>query len=274
VDSKGKLFLVATPIGNLEDITLRAVRVLRNVGLIAAEDTRRTAKLLARYKIRKSMISYHDFNKQRVAPGLVKKMADGDDIALVSDAGSPGISDPGFHLINLAIASGIEIVPIPGPSSVLCALQVSGLPTDSFSFEGFLPRKKGKRKARLESLAGVTGTLVFFESPNRLAATVSELLGEFGDRRVAVCRELTKVYEEVLRTTLSGAADALAGRTVKGEVVLVVEGKRRPKKAAKLRGEPGPAEPEGGAGNPDVEAEYPTSARRSCGGLSAGVKES
>lgn len=229
----GKLYLVATPIGNLEDITLRALHVLRSAGLIAAEDTRRTAKLLARYKIRKSMVSYHDFNKQRVAPGLVKRMAEGEDVALVSDAGSPGISDPGFHLINLAIAGGIQVVPVPGPSSVICALQVSGLPTDSFSFEGFLPRKKGKRSARMKMLADEAGTIVFFESPNRLASTVSELLESFGDRRIAVCRELTKMFEEVTRTSLSAAAKELAGRTVKGEVVLVVEGKRKRKHAAR-----------------------------------------
>ncbi|MBN1503579.1 MAG: 16S rRNA (cytidine(1402)-2'-O)-methyltransferase [Candidatus Eisenbacteria bacterium] len=222
--------MVATPIGNLEDITLRAVRVLRSVGLIAAEDTRRTAKLLARYKIRKPMVSYHDFNKQRVAPGLLKKIAAGEDLALVSDAGSPGISDPGFHLVNLAIADGIQVVPIPGPSSVVCALQVSGLPTDCFTFEGFLPRKKGKRGARIRALAQEPCTMVFFESPNRLAATVSELLDGFGDRRVAVCRELTKVYEEVTRTRLSDAAKELAGGTVRGEVVLVVEGKRKRKR--------------------------------------------
>ena len=231
----GKLYLVATPIGNLEDITLRAIRVLRHAGLIAAEDTRRTAKLLARYKIRKPMVSYHDFNKQRVAPGLVKKMSEGDDVALVSDAGSPGISDPGFRLVNLAIAGGIEVVSIPGPSSVICALQVSGLPTDSFAFEGFLPRKKGKRGARIRALADEASTMVFFESPNRLASTVSELLESLGDRRIAVCRELTKVYEEVLRTTLSLAAKELAGKTGKGEVVLVVEGKRKQKRAGKHR---------------------------------------
>ena len=229
----GKLYLVATPIGNLEDITLRAVRVLRSADLIAAEDTRRTAKLLARYKIRKPMVSYHDFNKRHVAPGLVKRMAEGEDVALVSDAGSPGISDPGFHLINLAIAAGIQVVPIPGPSSVICALQVSGLPTDSFSFEGFLPRKKGKRDVRIQALAGEGGTMVFFESPHRLAATVSELLESFGERRIAVCRELTKVYEEVTRTSLSQAARDLAGKTVKGEVVLVVEGKRKQKGASR-----------------------------------------
>ena len=227
----GKLYLVATPIGNLEDITLRAVRVLRSAGVIAAEDTRRTAKLLARYKIRKAMVSYHDFNKQRVAPGLVKRMADGEDVALVSDAGSPGISDPGFLLVNLAIAGGIPVVPVPGPSSVICALQVSGLPTDCFAFEGFLPRKKGKRGTRILALAEEASTMVFFESPNRLATTVSELLEAFGDRRIAVCRELTKLYEEVTRTSLAAAAKELAGRTVKGEVVLVVEGRRKRKRA-------------------------------------------
>jgi 16S rRNA (cytidine1402-2'-O)-methyltransferase len=160
-------------------------------------------------------------------------MTEGEDLALVSDAGSPGISDPGYHLVNLAIAGGIQVVPIPGPSSVICALQVSGLPTDSFTFEGFLPRKKGKRAARIGALAGQSSTMVFFESPNRLGATVSELLESFGDRRIAVCRELTKVFEEVKRTSLSEAAKELSGKAVKGEVVLVVEGKRREKRAGR-----------------------------------------
>jgi 16S rRNA (cytidine1402-2'-O)-methyltransferase len=226
---RGRLFLVATPIGNLEDVTIRALRVLRKVGLVAAEDTRRTAKLFSRYKIKQAMVSYHDFNKTRVAPQLVNKMSSGTDVALVSDAGSPGISDPGFHLVNLAIASQIGVVSIPGASSVISAVQVSGLPSDRFVFEGFLPRKKGKRTARLEALAGESATMVFFESPNRLAATITEMLSAFGERRMAICRELTKIYEEVMRSTLSEAQKDLSQRRVRGEVVLVVAGKGKRK---------------------------------------------
>ncbi len=235
---KGKLFLVATPIGHLEDVTIRALRVLRKVGLVAAEDTRRTAKLISRYNIRQKVVSYHDFNKARMAPVLVGKLESGTDVALVSDAGSPGISDPGFHLVNLAIARGIDVVSIPGPSAVISALQVSGLPTDSFCFQGFLPRKTGKRAARLEALAAEPGTMVFFVPPNRLVATVSEMLTAFGDRRIAVCRELTKVYEEVTRTTLEEAVEKLPRKTLKGEVVLVVEGRGKRKRSEARAGAP------------------------------------
>ncbi|MCX5800263.1 MAG: 16S rRNA (cytidine(1402)-2'-O)-methyltransferase [Candidatus Eisenbacteria bacterium] len=223
-ETKGKLYLVATPIGNMEDISIRALRTLRGAAFIAAEDTRHSRKLLARYKIRRSLLSYHDFNKAKVAPQIIKRIASGEDVALVSDAGSPGISDPGFLLVKLAIAEGIDVVPIPGASSVICALQISGLATHSFAFEGFLPRKKGKRRARLESLKPEERTMIFFESPNRLRTTVPEMLEVLGDRKIAICRELTKLFEEVIRTTLFRANELLAKRTIKGEVVLVVEG--------------------------------------------------
>jgi 16S rRNA (cytidine1402-2'-O)-methyltransferase len=224
-EAKGKLYLVATPIGNMGDITIRALRTLSKASFIAAEDTRRTRKLLTRYKISRSLLSYHDFNKTRVAPEIIRRIASGEDVALVSDAGSPGISDPGFLLVKLAIAEGIDVVSIPGASSVICALQISGLPTHNFVFEGFLPRKKGKRRAKLESLKLEERTMVFFESPNRLRTTVAEMLEIFGDRKIAICRELTKLFEEVLRTRLSQVEDLFSKRALKGEVVLVVEGK-------------------------------------------------
>lgn len=207
------------------DITIRALRTLSKASFIAAEDTRRTRKLLTRYKISRSLLSYHDFNKTRVAPEIIRRIASGEDVALVSDAGSPGISDPGFLLVKLAIAEGIDVVSIPGASSVICALQISGLPTHNFVFEGFLPRKKGKRRAKLESLKLEERTMVFFESPNRLRTTVAEMLEIFGDRKIAICRELTKLFEEVLRTRLSQVEDLFSRRALKGEVVLVVEGK-------------------------------------------------
>jgi len=224
-EAKGKLYLVATPIGNMGDITIRALRTLSKASFIAAEDTRRTRKLLTRYKISRSLLSYHDFNKTRVAPEIIRRIASGEDVALVSDAGSPGISDPGFLLVKLAIAEGIDVVSIPGASSVICALQISGLPTHNFVFEGFLPRKKGKRRAKLESLKLEERTMVFFESPNRLRTTVAEMLEIFGDRKIAICRELTKLFEEVLRTRLSQVEDLFSRRALKGEVVLVVKGK-------------------------------------------------
>jgi len=224
-EAKGKLYLVATPIGNMEDITIRALRTLRKASFIAAEDTRRTRKLLTRYKIRRPLLSYHDFNKTKVAPEIVGRIASGEDVALVSDAGSPGISDPGFLLVKLAIAEGIDVLSIPGASSVICALQISGLATHNFVFEGFLPRKKGKRRTKLETLKLEERTMIFFESPNRLRTTVAEMLEVLGDRKIAICRELTKLFEEVLRIRLSQVEGLFSNRAIKGEVVLVVEGK-------------------------------------------------
>ena len=224
-EAKGKLYLVATPIGNMEDITIRALRTLRKASFIAAEDTRRTRKLLTHYKIRRPLLSYHDFNKTKVAPEIVGRIASGEDVALVSDAGSPGISDPGFLLVKLAIAEGIDVLSIPGASSVICALQISGLATHNFVFEGFLPRKKGKRRTKLETLKLEERTMIFFESPNRLRTTVAEMLEVLGDRKIAICRELTKLFEEVLRIRLSQVEGLFSNRAIKGEVVLVVEGK-------------------------------------------------
>ena len=216
-----KLFLVATPIGNLEDISLRALRVLAEVKLIAAEDTRKTRKLLSAYKIKTPLTSYHEHNKKSKLPYLLERLEQAD-IALVSEAGMPGISDPGYDLVLAAIDRNFQVVAIPGPSVLPVALAVSGLPADKFVYLGFLPRRKGERKRSLEAIAKEPWTLIAFESPHRLQESLKDILNVLGDRRVAVCRELTKVYEEVLRGTLS---QAIAHFTQpKGEFTLVVAG--------------------------------------------------
>jgi 16S rRNA (cytidine1402-2'-O)-methyltransferase len=218
------LYVVATPIGNLADITLRAIRVLGDVDVIAAEDTRTTRKLLAHHGIRTPLVSYHEHNEAVRTPELLQRMADGDTIALVSEAGTPSISDPGYRLVREAIAAGMAVEPVPGPSAILAAIVVSGLPSDSFVFEGFLPRRRAERRRRLELLAGEARTLVFFEAPHRLDHALTDLLEILGDRRVALCRELTKLHEEIRRGSLSELVAALQRRPVKGEIVLVVEG--------------------------------------------------
>lgn len=220
----GVLYIVATPIGNLEDITFRAVRVLKEVDLIAAEDTRHTQKLLNHYGISKPITSYFEHNKLVKGDYIIGRLRDGKDVALVSDAGTPGISDPGYNLIRSAIEEGIRVVPIPGPSAAIAALSISGLPTDSFVFEGFLPAKGKARNERLESLKTDERTLIFYESPQRLLSTLKDIHDTIGDRNIAVIRELTKLYEEALRGKASEILNALKGRTVKGEVVIILEG--------------------------------------------------
>ncbi len=216
------LYLVATPIGNLEDISLRALRTLREVGVIAAEDTRRTKQLLNRYDIKTPLVSYNEHNKW-ARMGYILDFLIGDDVALVSDAGTPGMSDPGYELIVAANQRGIPVVPIPGPSVVITALVISGLPTRRFIYLGFLPRKVSSRLKRLESIASEQGTIVAFESPHRLQNTLNDILSVLGDRRVAVCRELTKVHEEVFRGVMS---EALAHFTQpRGEFTLVIAGR-------------------------------------------------
>jgi 16S rRNA (cytidine1402-2'-O)-methyltransferase len=219
---KGALYIVATPIGNLEDITLRAIRVLREVGIIAAEDTRRTRKLLGAYQIDTPMTSLYDRIEDRKSGILISKMNDGVDVAIVSDAGTPGISDPGYVLISKAIAEGIEIIPIPGASAVVTALSVSGLPTDSFAFYGFLPSRSGKRKQFLSTIRDEAKTLVFYESPKRLIESLRDIGEVLGNRNVVALREMTKVFEEVMRGTVREVIDQLQGRAVKGEVTLVI----------------------------------------------------
>jgi 16S rRNA (cytidine1402-2'-O)-methyltransferase len=219
----GTLYIVATPIGNLEDITYRAVKVLSSVDLIAAEDTRKTKILLERYGISKPMLSYFSRNERFRANQLVEKLLLGQSIAVVSDAGTPGISDPAHVLIVQAIAHNIPVVPIPGPSAFLSALIVSGLKTDSFVYEGFLPHKKGRR-TRFENLKDEHRTIILYESPYRVVKTLNEILQYWGDRNVVVGRELTKKFEEIVRGKVSQVAKELAGRPTRGEYVLVVEG--------------------------------------------------
>lgn len=221
---KGVLYLCATPIGNLEDITLRALRVLREVDLIAAEDTRHTRKLLNRYGIKKPMLSYHEHNRRQRGGELLARLLAGQKIALVADAGMPGISDPGADLVSLALAEGIPVVPIPGPNAALTALVVSGLPTSSFCFEGFLPAAAGPRRRRLEELKKEKRTMIFYEAPHRLLKTLADMLEILGDRPVAVARELTKLHEEVWRGTLAGALEYFGQHPPRGEFTLVVGG--------------------------------------------------
>jgi 16S rRNA (cytidine1402-2'-O)-methyltransferase len=215
------LYLVATPIGNLEDVTLRALRVLGDVALIAAEDTRTTRKLLAHHGIRARLTSYHEHNKAQKIPYILSALEHGD-VALVSEAGMPAVSDPGVDLVAAAVAAGVTVVAVPGPSAVVTALAVSGLPTRQFTCVGFLPRRRGDRRRLLSHLAGQPQTLVALESPHRLVASLADLLAVLGDRRIAVCRELTKLHEEVFRGRIS---EALAHfREPRGEFTLVIEG--------------------------------------------------
>lgn len=224
--ASGILYVVSTPIGNLEDLTLRAKRLLAEVNLIAAEDTRHTQQLLARYEIHTPLTSYHDHNKEEKAPVLIERLRQGQTIALVADAGTPTISDPGYYLITGCIAADIPVIPIPGPSAPLAALAASGLPTDAFLFAGFLPKKPGARQKRIEALQPLRETLIFFESPHRLLRLLEELQSRLGDRRVAVCRELTKLHEEIIRGRLNDVVERLKGKTVKGEITIVLEGNR------------------------------------------------
>lgn len=216
------LYVVATPIGNLEDITLRALRTLREVKLIAAEDTRKTRRLLAAYDIKAPLTSYHEHNKVTKLDYILGCLADGD-VALVSEAGMPGMSDPGYELIVAASGQGIPVVPIPGPSAVITALVVSGLPVRRFHYLGFLPRRAGSRRRLLQSVADGPATIVVLEAPHRLLETLDDMLLTLGDRRIAVCRELTKIYEEVFRGKISQAREHFA--EPRGEFTLVIEGR-------------------------------------------------
>ncbi|MFQ5811585.1 MAG: 16S rRNA (cytidine(1402)-2'-O)-methyltransferase [Anaerolineae bacterium] len=219
----GTLYIVGTPIGNLEDVSLRALRILGEVDLIAAEDTRRTRKLLTHYGIETPLTSYHEHNKLTKLDELLSTLQQ-KDVALVSEAGMPGLSDPGYELIEAAIARGIPVVPVPGPSAVVTALVVSGLPTDSFLYLGFLPRRQKQRRQLLASVAGETRTLVAFEAPHRLRASLADLKAVLGDRRIALARELTKVYEEVWRGSIGQALAHFEENPPRGEFTLVIEG--------------------------------------------------
>jgi 16S rRNA (cytidine1402-2'-O)-methyltransferase len=221
----GTLFVVATPLGHLEDITLRALRVLRSVSLVACEDTRRTGTLLRAHGIKAPLTSYFEHNERVKGESLLAAVRAGRDIALVSDAGTPGISDPGYRLVRDARAAGIAVVPVPGPSAATAALSVSGLPTDRFLFVGFLPPKAAARRRALEALAAEEPSLVLFESPVRVVESLGDMLGALGDRDAFLCREATKAHEEYVRAPLSELRERLAARdVVKGEIVLVVAG--------------------------------------------------
>lgn len=224
-NGKGLLYLCGTPIGNLEDISLRALRVLRECDLIAAEDTRRTRKLLKHYGIKTPVVSCHSHNEGKRIPELLSRLKSGEVVSLVSDAGMPGISDPGWRLVRAAIEAGIDVVPVPGPSAAILALVSSGLPPQRFVFEGFLPSTRRRRLQKLRELVDESRTIVFFESPRRLLDTLSDIEASLGRRRVAVAREITKRFEEVLRGYVDEVKDRLAERNLKGEITLVVEGK-------------------------------------------------
>ena len=226
---KGTLYIVSTPIGNREDITLRALRTLREVDLVAAEDTRHTGLLLKYFEIQVPLTSYFEGNELRKKEFILSKLMRGERVALVSDAGTPGISDPGFRLIQAAAESRIAIVPIPGPSAVIAALSVSGLPTDAFLFRGFLPHKMKKRRDLLKELADVRETLIIYESPHRIYETLKDISEVLGDREMVLTRELTKSYEEILRGKVSEVQTQIGGRKLKGEITLVISGKPRKK---------------------------------------------
>ncbi len=215
------LYIVSTPIGNLEDITLRAIRILKECDYIAAEDTRHSQILLQKYEIKKPTVSFHAWSDQRKLEQILQHLREGKNIALISDAGTPGISDPGYVLIKAALEEGIQVVPVPGPAAFLTALSASGLPTHHFLYLGFLPMKKG-RQTMLESLKNEERTIVFYESPHRILKTLAELAEKFGQRPVVVARELTKVYEEFFRGTAQEAHDHFAAKSIKGEFVIML----------------------------------------------------
>lgn len=221
----GKLFLCATPIGNLEDITYRVLRTLKEVDLIAAEDTRNSIKLLNHFEIKTPMTSYHEYNKIEKAYQLVDKMREGKNIALITDAGTPGISDPGEDLVRICYEEGIEVTSLPGPAACITALTMSGLPTRRFAFEAFLPREKKERALVLEQLKKETRTIILYEAPHHLVKTLEELLEALGNRKIAVCRELTKRYEEKTLASISEVLDYYKENEPRGEYVLVLEGK-------------------------------------------------
>ena len=225
----GTLFIVSTPIGNLEDMTFRAVRILNEVTVIAAEDTRRTQKLCTHYTIRTPLTSYHDFNKEEKTPVLIKRLQEGANIAVVSDAGTPLISDPGFYLVRETISHKIPVVPIPGASAILASLTASGLPPDAFIFQGFLPKKSGAKTQILTHLTEDPRTIIIFETPYRIRSTLEIIQEIFGSRQVVIARELTKINEQFLRGSAEDLLKTGLPQRVKGEVTLLIEG-NKPKK--------------------------------------------
>jgi 16S rRNA (cytidine1402-2'-O)-methyltransferase len=223
----GILYVVSTPIGNLEDITLRALRILKEVDLICAEDTRKTRILLNHYNIQTPLTSYFEHNEKRKTPVIIEALKSGKHIAIVSEAGTPAISDPGYRLITHALQQDISVVPVPGLSAAIAALSISGLAVHRFVFEGFLPVKTGKRKNFLKKLADEERTLIFYESPHRILATLRDLIETMGDRNAVLCRELTKIHEEKIYGKLSLIFKTLEKRPIKGEITLLVEGEKK-----------------------------------------------
>ncbi len=222
---KGTLYLVATPIGNLQDITLRALEVLRKVDLVVAEDTRKAMGLLNHFGIRKRTLSFHKHSPPRRVEEIIEHLKEGKEVALISEAGTPGISDPGEEVVRRCAEEGIRTVPIPGPSALTSALSVSGFCTQRFVFEAFLPRKKGKRRKLLEKLKEEERTIVFFEAPHRVEETLADLLEIIGNRRLAICRELTKIHEEIFRGNVEEALEWARGKEIRGEITVILEGK-------------------------------------------------
>ena len=219
----GTLYIVSTPIGNLKDATYRSLELLSDVDLIAAEDTRRTGVLLKHYEIKTPLTSFNSYNQAKKSDRLIARLKEGHNLALVSDAGTPGVSDPLYHLVRAALAEYVSVVSLPGPSAVLAALTISGLPVNRFVFEGFLPRKKGRKKL-IEELVQEKRTIVLFESPHRIAKTLNELYQAMGDRKAVLARELTKIHEEVIRGTLEDLAVVAEEQKLKGEITLVISG--------------------------------------------------
>lgn len=225
----GKLYLIPTPIGNMGDITERSLEILKEVEIIACEDTRHSGRLLNKLGIRKKLISYHEFNEASRANQLIDILKQGSSVGVISDAGSPGISDPAYRVVKAAVDNDITVIPLPGANSIIPALTASGLPTDRFFFEGFLPNKSGARKTRLSKLIDFPHTLIFFESPHRIIKSLNDILEILGDRRACVAREITKIHEQFIRGTVTEILKRL-GETTKGEIVIVVEGSPKRKK--------------------------------------------
>ncbi len=226
MNDKGNLYIVATPIGNMEDITIRAIKVLSEVDIIAAEDTRNTGKLLSYHNIKGKLVSYHEHNETQKAQKLIAEIEKGLSVAIVTDAGTPSVSDPGYRIVQAAIENHIQPIPIPGPSAAVTALSASGLPTDVFTVVGFLPKKKGKRLEQIEKLAFAPGTLIFYESPKRILQLLNELRNALGERDIVFAREITKRYEEFQRGTISELIEKIKQKeTIKGECTLLVSGK-------------------------------------------------
>ncbi|MEA2031011.1 MAG: 16S rRNA (cytidine(1402)-2'-O)-methyltransferase [candidate division Zixibacteria bacterium] len=223
-NQKGTLFLVPTPIGNMGDISRRAIEILSDVNTIACEDTRHSGTLMKKLGLKKKLISYHEFNESSRALQLIDVLLEGNSIAVITDAGSPGVSDPAYRVVRAAIDSGIEVVPLPGSSAIIPALTASGLPTDRFFFEGFLPNKSGARRTRLKKLQDIPYTLIFFESPHRVIKCLTDIKTVFGNRQACLAREITKLHEQFLRGSINDILKTISEHSIKGEIVLVIAG--------------------------------------------------